>query len=181
MLHVRARARPCGSSVGRLLCACVSVPAGFPPFSSLSLCLSLSLLLLAHFATPCRTGTPNKPPFELPFSIHPSDVPSINHNIRINIPRTSFALRSAPSPLHPPRWMTRPTHQHCKNFPIERGWRFARSKQTRTGKGMGWRGRRLRGGEKSNWSRDKTRESFNTGDLLLPGSFPFCGREARGC
>lgn len=23
-------------------------------------------------------------------------------------------------------------------------------------------------GEKSNWSRDKTRESFNTGDLLLP-------------
>ena len=70
-------------------CTCVGTPKAFHLFFIL-------LLFLLRFATPYRTGTPNQHPSSPCCLPSLSDVPSINHNIRINIPRTSFALRSAP-------------------------------------------------------------------------------------
>lgn len=105
----------------------------------------------------------------------PSDVPSINHNIRINIPRASFAPRSGfLLALRPPGWMTRPTHRRCKNFPIEES---VGGGSREVSKPRGARiepGARYRG--KSNRYRDKTRESFNKRRPVITDLFLFCGR-----
>lgn len=109
------------------------------------------------------------PPFPPPFSSleHPLRVtllyaPSINRNIRINIPRASFHVTLHPATMDDPS----DPPSTAKTFRYERGWRVvSREVSKREGrKRVGWR----------NWPRDKTRESFNNGDLLLrERSFPF--------
>lgn len=62
--------------------------------ASMYTCVGTPEAFLSSFFSPslCHPSPHwNQHPFRLPSL---SDVPSINHNIRINIPRTSFALRS---------------------------------------------------------------------------------------
>lgn len=100
-----------------------------------------------HWNTPCES---------------PFYAPSINRNIRINIPRASFHVTLHPATMDDPS----DPPSTAKTFRYERGWRVvSREVSKREGrKRVGWR----------NWPRDKTRESFNNGDLLLrERSFPF--------
>ena len=92
--------------------------------------------------------------------------PSINHNIRINIPRTSFHVTLHPATMDDP---SDPPNT-AKTFRYERGWRVvSREVSKREGEGGGERKRVGLESKRWNWSRDKTRESFNNGDLLLRG------------
>lgn len=130
-----------------------------------------------------RGGTPNtpvRPPPELSSGAlvrrRSSDVPSINHNIRINIPRTSFAPLSAPPLSTRHDGWTRPTHRRCKNFPTERGWRFAPSKQTEG------RGGRRRGRGRGRTEENRIGAAIRRANRSIPETcyyrpFPFCGRE----